>query len=38
MKDPVEKEETYYVHKMNDLLEIGGITHIMKKIRVCRII
>ena len=24
MKDPVEKEETYYVHKMNDLLEIGG--------------
>ena len=24
MKDPVEKEETYYVHKMNDLMEIGG--------------
>lgn len=24
MKDPVEKEETYYVHKTNDLLEIGG--------------
>ena len=22
--DPQEKEETYYVHKMNDLLEIGG--------------
>lgn len=24
MKDPVEKEETYYVHKLNDLMEIGG--------------
>ena len=24
MKDPVEKDETYYVHKMNDLMEIGG--------------
>ena len=24
MKDPAEKEETYYVHKMNDLMEIGG--------------
>ena len=22
--DPQEKEETYYVHKMNDLMEIGG--------------
>ena len=24
MKDPVEKDEVYYVHKMNDLMEIGG--------------
>ena len=24
MKDPVEKDETYYMHKMNDLMEIGG--------------
>lgn len=24
MKDPVEKDETYYVHKMNDLMKIGG--------------
>ena len=24
MKDPVEKDETYYVHKMNNLMEIGG--------------
>ena len=24
MKDPVEKDETYYVNKMNDLMEIGG--------------
>ena len=24
MRDPVEKEETYFVHKMNDLMEIGG--------------
>ena len=24
MKDPVEKDETYYVHKLNDLMEIGG--------------
>ena len=24
MKDPVEKDETYYVHKMNDLMEISG--------------
>ncbi len=24
MKDPMEKDETYYVHKMNDLMEIGG--------------
>ena len=24
MKDPVEKEEAYFVHKMNDLMEIGG--------------
>ena len=24
MKDPAEKEEVYYVHKMNDLMEIGG--------------
>lgn len=24
MKDPVERDETYYVHKMNDLMEIGG--------------
>lgn len=24
MKDPVEKDETYYVHKINDLMEIGG--------------
>ena len=24
MKDPVEKDETYFVHKMNDLMEIGG--------------
>ena len=24
MKDPVEKDETYYVHKMNHLMEIGG--------------
>ena len=24
MKDPVEKDETYYVHKMNDLMAIGG--------------
>lgn len=22
--DPQEKEETYYVHKMNDLMEVGG--------------
>ena len=24
MKDPVEKDEIYYVHKFNDLMEIGG--------------
>lgn len=24
MKDTVEKDETYYVHKLNDLMEIGG--------------
>lgn len=24
MKDPAEKDETYFVHKMNDLMEIGG--------------
>ena len=24
MKDPIEKDELYYVHKLNDLLEIGG--------------
>ena len=24
MRDPVEKDETYFVHKMNDLMEIGG--------------
>lgn len=24
MRDPLENEETYYVHKMNDLMEIGG--------------
>lgn len=24
MKDPAEKEEIYYVHKMSDLMEIGG--------------
>ena len=24
MKDPAEKDEIYYVHKMNDLMEIGG--------------
>ena len=24
MKDPVEKDETYYVHKLNYLMEIGG--------------
>ena len=24
MKDPVEKDEAYFVHKMNDLMEIGG--------------
>ena len=24
MKDPIEKDETYYVHKMNDLMTIGG--------------
>lgn len=24
MKDPVESEETYFVHKMNDLMAIGG--------------
>lgn len=24
MKDPMEKDEIYYVHKMNDLMEIGG--------------
>ena len=24
MKDPVEKDEVYYVYKMNDLMEIGG--------------
>lgn len=24
MKDPAEKEEVYYVHKFNDLMEIGG--------------
>ena len=24
MKDPIEKDEVYYVHKMNDLMEIGG--------------
>ena len=24
MKDPIEKDEIYYVHKFNDLMEIGG--------------
>ena len=24
MKDPAEKDETYFVHKMNDLMEISG--------------
>ncbi|HIS07618.1 MAG TPA: LysM peptidoglycan-binding domain-containing protein [Candidatus Choladocola avistercoris] len=24
MRDPAEKDETYFVHKMNDLMEIGG--------------
>ena len=24
MKDPIEKDEAYYVHKMNDLMAIGG--------------
>lgn len=24
MRDPIENEETYYVHKMNDLMEISG--------------
>lgn len=24
MKDPVEKDEVYFVHKFNDLMEIGG--------------
>lgn len=24
MKDPVDKEEVYYAHKFNDLMEIGG--------------
>lgn len=24
MRDPVEKDESYFVHKMNDLMEIGG--------------
>lgn len=24
MRDPVEKDEKYFVHKMNDLMEIGG--------------
>ena len=24
MKDPVEKDEVYYVHKFNDLMEMGG--------------
>ena len=24
MKDPVEKDEIYYVHKFNDLMQIGG--------------
>lgn len=24
MKDPIEKDESYYVHKLNDLMEIGG--------------
>lgn len=24
MRDPVEKEDAYYVHKFNDLMEIGG--------------
>lgn len=24
MKDPVEKEEVYFVHKFNDLMEMGG--------------
>lgn len=24
MKDPVEKDEVYFVHKLNDLMEIGG--------------
>ncbi len=24
LKDPVEKEEVYYAHKFNDLMEIGG--------------
>lgn len=24
LKDPVEKEEMYFVHKLNDLMEVGG--------------
>ena len=24
MKDSAEKEESYFVHKLNDLMEIGG--------------
>lgn len=24
MKDPIEKDESYFVHKLNDLMEIGG--------------
>ena len=38
MKDSAEKEESYFVHKLNDLMEIGGRYTYYEKIHVCRTI
>lgn len=38
MKDAAEKEEAYFVHKFNDLMEIAGHYTYYEKTLVCRII
>ena len=38
IKDPTEREEMYYVHKLNELMEVGGHFTYYEKDPVCRII
>lgn len=38
LKDPIEQEEKYFVHKFHDLMELGGHFTYYEKIHACRII